>query len=79
MSFRIGGRISIDEINRTSFAEAAREIGIGQRMALQRFDALEDKFEQALRQSAAELSDADYESTGSIMEKILETSGIHNL
>ncbi len=79
MSFRIGGRISIDEINRVSFADAAKEIGIGQRMALQRFDALADKFEQALRQSAAELSEAGYESTESIMEKILETGGIHNL
>ena len=34
MSFRIGGRISIDKINRAAFAEAAREVGLGQRIAL---------------------------------------------
>ena len=79
MSFRIGGRISIDEINRAAFAEAAREVGLGQRIALQRFDAMADKFESALRQSAYELAEAGYLSAIPIMKRVLETGGIHNL
>lgn len=79
MSFRIGGRLSIDEINRTSFAEAAKEVGLGQRIALSRFDDMADKFESALRQSACELSEAGYHSAVAMMQRVLETGGIHNL
>lgn len=79
MSFRIGGRISIDEINRTAFAASAGEVGLGQRIALQRFDAIADKFESTLRQSAYELAEAGYLRAIPIMQRVLETGGIHNL
>lgn len=79
MAFRIGGHISLDEIKRATFADAAREIGLGQRMAMQRFDAMADKFERALRQSAEELADAGYESAIGIMEDVLKTGGIRNI
>ena len=79
MSFCIGGRISIDEINRAAFVEAAGEVGLGQRIALQRFDAMAEKFEPALRQSAEELTEAGYHRAIAIMQRVLETGGIHNL
>ncbi len=46
---------------------------------MQRFDAMADQFEHALRQSAAELADAGYESAVSIMEDVLKTGGIRNI
>lgn len=61
------------------FASAAKEVGLGGRMAMQRFDAVADKFIPALRQSAVELADAGYSSAFRIMEDVLKTGGIHNL
>lgn len=79
MSFHIGGRTSIDEIDRNAFADAAREVGLGQRIALRRFDAMADQFESALRQSADELAEAGYYNAFPMMQSVLETGGVHNL
>lgn len=79
MSFHIGGKISIDEINRSIFAGAAKEVGIGLRMAIQRFDTIAQEFEQALRQSAEELSQAGYSEAYRIAEEVMKTGGIRNL
>ena len=40
MSFRIGGTMALDDMSRDSFRAAAREAGLGERMALRRFDAI---------------------------------------
>lgn len=79
MSFRIGGRLAIDEINRAVFATAAEEVGLGRRIAMQRFDCVAERFESALRQAAQELSDAGCHKATAIMQKVLETGGIRNL
>lgn len=79
MSFRIGGRLSIDEINRSVFATAAEEVGLGRRIAMQRFDSIAEQFESALRQAAQELANAGYHKATAIMQRVLETGGIHNL
>lgn len=79
MSFRIGGRLSIDEINRSVFATAAEEVGLGRRIAMQRFDSIAEQFESALRQAAQELANAGCHKATAIMQRVLETGGIHNL
>lgn len=79
MSFRIGGKLSVDEINREAFAAAAEEVEIGRRIAMQRFDFIAGLFEPSLRQAAQELSYAGYHKADAIMQRVLETGGIHNL
>jgi HipA N-terminal domain len=56
MSFSIGGVYAIDEITRESFQAAAKEVGFGERMALERFDKLAAKLEEALTKAAGELN-----------------------
>lgn len=79
MSFRIGGRLSVDEINRAAFADASSEIGIGKRMAMQRFDRMANGFESALRQSADALCAQGYTAAAAIARSVLQTGGIRNL
>ena len=79
MSFRIGGRLSVDEIGRSAFQDAAREVGLGQRIAMQHFDALADRFEAALQQTAAELTEQGYHQAAAIAQEIMSTGGIHHL
>ena len=79
MSFRIGGRLSVDEMGRSTFLDAAREVGLGQRIAMQHYDALADCFEAALHQTAAELTEQGYVQADAIAKKILSTGGIRNL
>ena len=52
MAFRIGGILSLDDLTRASFRQAAAEAGLGERMAMQRYDAMADRFVIALHESA---------------------------
>lgn len=54
MGISIGGERDIRKITRDSFEQEARSLGIGVRMAMQRFDEMQADFEKALRESAAE-------------------------
>ena len=79
MAFNIGGRVSIDEIKRSSFMDAADEAGISRTFAVKQFDKMADGFEKALQRSASELAEVGYENAKLIAEQILKTGGIHNL
>ena len=79
MAFRIGGAALLEEIDREAFRLAAREAGLGERMALRRFDALCDRFEEALRNSAEELASQGFSKASKLAERILATGGIHGI
>jgi len=76
MAVAIGGKLSLDDISRDSFADAAAEAGLGVRMAVGRFDALCSGFEKALRESAAELDSAGFPGTDELAGQILQEGGI---
>lgn len=78
MAFGIGGVHSLDEITLDSFRSAAHEVGIGERMAMQRLEKLCDSFAQALTQAADELADAGYTEALKIKERILQAGGVRN-
>lgn len=73
MSFSIGGVYAIDEITRESFQAAAKEVGLGEKMALKRFDGLTDKFETALTKAAGELNRMGFPYAEKIKQQIWET------
>ena len=76
MAFRIGGAQTIDEITAESFRAAAREVGLGERMAMRRFDNIREQFVPALRQSALELVSAGYPKAFEMEKRILSSGGI---
>lgn len=78
MAFSIGGAQSVDEISRESFRKAAREAGLGEKMALRRYDTITEKFKAALHSSARELTAAGFPMARDIEERILKTGGINS-
>lgn len=76
MAFSIGGAYAIDDITEASFRSAARDAGLGERMAMRRFDELRKRFRTALCLSAEELSDTGYPLAQEIERRILQEGGI---
>ena len=79
MAFSIGGAYSIDEIERGHFSKAAKEAGLGEKMAMKRFDDMCGRFKKALKASADELVTAGYPKASEIHDRILESGGIRYL
>jgi serine/threonine-protein kinase HipA len=78
MAFHIGGDLSVDAITKDSFRRAAKEVGLGERMAMRRFDNICNQFKSALHKSAEELSDAGYPMASEMEERILQSGGIYS-
>lgn len=79
MAFYIGEDLLIDEITRSSFQSAAREIGISEKMALERFDHMRDKIVSALNKSAEYLCDTGFSRAAVLRDKILKTGGMRGI
>lgn len=72
MAFSIGGELSIDRVSEDSFVKATKEVSLGERMAMNRFDHMRYIFADALEQSASELSAAGYPSAREIKNEIMK-------
>lgn len=79
MAFSIGGAASIDDMDRESFRKAAKEVGLGERMALGRLREMCDRFIPALSAGAEKLAAEGYENAFDIKERILQKGGICHL
>ena len=75
MGFSIGGELCIDKITRNHFKAAAKECGLGEKMAMTRFDKLANGFEEALSNSAYELANREIFATLNLRERILKQRG----
>ena len=60
MAFSIGSALSIDDITENSFIEASEEVHLGKRFAVGRYLYICNHFREALRDAAAELSEAGF-------------------
>ncbi len=78
MAFRIGGSLSLDELNRDAFRLAAEEVGLGWKMAMRRFDSMAGLFPSALHKSAEELVQEGYPVAAELEDRIIQTAGIKN-
>ena len=74
-AFSIGGTYSIDEMDRSSFQQAAAEVGLGPRMAMQRYDLISSRFLRALSKAAKELTEKGFTGAEELRERILLTGG----
>ena len=75
MAFFIGGALLLDDLTPDSFRLAAKEVGLGERMAMRRFDAMCEEFRPALHSSASELAAAGYPRALDLEQRILESGG----
>ena len=76
MALSIGGVCDINEITRTSFKKAASQVGIGQKMAMKRFDTMVNRFLTAINLAKEELKEQGFEHVEQIYEMIMEKGGI---
>ncbi|MBR4401487.1 MAG: HipA domain-containing protein [Synergistes sp.] len=76
MAFHIGEAVYLDELTRDSFRQAADEIGLGEKMAMRRFDAMAYRFRHALHESTEALLKEGFSKASEIEERILQTAGI---
>lgn len=76
LSIMIDGKKDCTEIDRKSLENASKEIHIGTKLAMKRFDYLRDNLEKAINESADELVKSGYKEAGQLGERILKASMI---
>ena len=79
MSFYIGGELNIERMSRNTFASAAGECGLTERIALKSFDEVADSFENALKKSADYLYETGFKDVKEMSGNILKTGGFGKL
>lgn len=79
MAFHIGGEYSIDRIKEKNFLYAAKEIGLGHKIAMKYFEEMCNSFENALNEAAYALKQSGFDKAAEIREKILFTGGISRI
>lgn len=72
MALAIDGEFDIHRITKDSFRAEAKRIGLGEKIAMRRFDEMLNSFGSALRQAKEELQDQGYPGVEDIYEKILK-------
>ena len=75
MAFAIGGERSLDAISQSVFRRAAQQVGIGERIAIEHFESMKNKFVPALDESAAILSENGYANAEQLKTRILRSRG----
>lgn len=71
MAMAIDGELDIRRITKESFRAEAKHIGLGERIAMRRFEQMQNSFENALAQAKEEIQDEGYPGVEGIYEKIL--------
>ena len=79
MSFYIGGELNIERMSRNTFASAAGECGLTERIVLKSFDEVADSFENALKKSADYLYETGFKDVKKMSGNILKTGGFGKL
>ena len=74
MSFMIGNAKRIEDVTRDSFRMAAKEAGLGERMALNRLDEMAKRFRLALETAAETLTHQGVKEVEELKATILDRS-----
>ena len=75
MSLYIGNEVHMQKMNRSSFAAAAAEAGLTERIAMKIFDETADHFEKALTEAAGKMTAAGYKDAEKLKNEILKCGG----
>jgi serine/threonine-protein kinase HipA len=71
MSFNIGGTRNLDSVDEESFKILADRIGMASKVAMDNYNKVLDKFENAIRESGRELQEIGFGNARDIAERIL--------
>ena len=71
MSFSIGGKRSLDNIGRDDFKKMASEVGIGEKIAMNVYEDILNRFEKSIHESVNILSSMGFENALDIGDRIL--------
>lgn len=71
MSFNIGGIKELDSIDEECFKIMAGRIGIGEKLAMNNYQRVLDKFENAIKEAGKELHEIGFDNAYDIAERIL--------
>ncbi|MCR4650744.1 MAG: hypothetical protein K5662_03205 [Lachnospiraceae bacterium] len=71
MSFSIGGARDLDDVDEERFKALAASVGIGEKLAMNNYHKIFDRFESALKESAKELQELGFGNAKTIAERIL--------
>lgn len=72
MSFYIGGELCASNMNRETFCKAAKNVGLGEKLAMKRYDFMKQNIIGCVKQAAQELYDAGFKEIFPIKEKICD-------
>ncbi|MDD3403476.1 MAG: HipA domain-containing protein [Hespellia sp.] len=78
MGIAIAGEICLDDINEEVFRKAASEIDLGEKMLMNRFYAMKQRFASALEKSIHMLTAKGFDKAESIGREIMKQGGIAN-
>lgn len=79
MAFSIGDIHSIDDITTDSFRQAAKEIGLGENLAMKRFYDIYERFTPAITSNAEKLAAAGFKNAIEIKDRIMQKGGINKI
>lgn len=74
MAFNVGGERNVFSVNRDSFKKLADSVGLNERILLERYDSILDKFEVALDNASKELSSIGFKDAKKIAKRIIKES-----
>ena len=74
LSFNINGKYDINEVMRGDLLQAAKEVGLGLKIASNALDDLCNSFESNARESSYELTQQGFDKSGDILEVILQNA-----
>ena len=78
MSLYVAGENLLDKLTKSNFSQAAKDIGLGKRLAEGVFDEMTNSFEESLQYAAHKLNENGFKNAKNIAEQILRTGGIAN-
>lgn len=71
MALSIGGMYGIYDITRESFEREAEKVGLGKKIAMRRFDAMAEKFENAMMHAMNDLQEQGFRHIDTLYEQII--------
>ena len=79
LAFRIGDALTLDDINEEDFRKAAKETGLGERMAMKHYEDMKNRLPGALASCADRLAEEGYEGVYEIKDRILKYGSLSRI
>lgn len=76
MAFAVGGARAIEDVDTLAWATAAKEAGLGEKMAVGRVLQMSARFSEALDSATRDLEAAGFNKAPELRDRIRETGGI---